>query len=171
MAPATTASSGSHDHGDWRNYDCAWRDIGTAYAVEVTMPARAAPAGHGDSQLRSRLIKGRCRHCLSGRNTKKADSDEQTERKYSGHAFLLWFWVVPPTFRSNHYPFHYGTPITTTNKLSRFHKADKRNGLALVSRLANDSAASDCDISGSAVLRRHCLDLLGGLAGECSGWL
>ena len=100
MAAATTASSGSHDHGDWRNYDCAWRDIGTAYAVEVTMPARAAPAGHGHSQLGSRLFKGRSRHCLSGRNTKKADSDEQTERKYSGHAFLLWFWVVPPTFRA-----------------------------------------------------------------------
>jgi len=98
MAAATTASSGSYDHGDWRNYDCAWRDIGTAYAVEVTMPARAAPAGHGHSQLGSRLFKGRSRHCLSGRNTKKADSDEQTERKYSGHAFLLWFWVVPPTF-------------------------------------------------------------------------
>ena len=72
---------------------------------------------------------------------------------------------------SNHYPFHYGTPITTTNKLSRFHKANKRNGLTLVSRLAAESAARDCDISGTAALRRHCLDLLGGLAGECGGWL
>lgn len=127
MAAATTASSGGHDHGDRRDYDCAWRDIGTAYAVEVTMPARAAPAGHGHSQLGSRLFKGRSRHCLSGRNTKKADSDEQTERKYSGHAFLLWFWVVPrrsAPFES--LALSLWQPITTTNKLSRFHKANKR---------------------------------------------
>ena len=69
----------------------------TGTCVKGTMPARAAPAAsHGDSQLRSRLIKGRCRHCLSGRDTKKADSDARTERGSSGHAFLLWFWVVPP---------------------------------------------------------------------------
>lgn len=91
MAPATTASSGSHDHGDWRNYDCAWRDIGTAYAIEVTMPAWTTAAGHRHSQVGPRLVKRRGRHCLSGGNTKKADSDEQSERKYLGHAFLLWF--------------------------------------------------------------------------------
>ena len=91
MAPATTASSGGHDHGDWRNYDCAWRDIGTTYAIEVTMPARTATSGHRHSQVGPSLVKGRGRHCLSGSNTKKADSDEQSERKYLGHAFLLWF--------------------------------------------------------------------------------
>ena len=173
MAAATTASSGSHDHGDWRNYDCAWRDIGTAYAVEVTMPARAAPAGHGHSQLGSRLFKGRSRHCLSGRNTKKADSDEQTERKYSGHAFLLWFWVVPPTFCAIRIiiPFIMARRLQRRTSFHGFTRPTKRNGLALVSRLATDSAACDCDISGAAALRRNCLDLLGGLAGECSGWL
>jgi len=173
MAAATTASSGGHDHWDWGNHDCAWRDIGTADAVEITMPAGAATAGNGHSQLGSRLVKGRSRHCLSGYNTKKADSDEQTERKYFVHAFLLWFWVVPPAFCAIRIiiPFIMARRLQRRTTFHGFIRPTKENGLTLVSRLAAESAARDCDISGAAALRRHCLDLLGGLAGECGGWL
>ena len=128
MTPATTARSGTYDDGPRRHNDCAWRDIGTTYAVEVAMPARTTTAGNRHGQLGPRLVKRRGRHCLSGGNTKKADSDEQSEGKYLGHAFLLWFWIVPPKYCANRIiiAFIAARRIQRRRKLSQLHEADKR---------------------------------------------
>lgn len=128
MTPATTARSGTYDDGPRRHNDCAWRDIGTTYAVEVAMPARTTTAGNGHGQLGPRLVKRRGRHCLSGGNTKKADSDEQSEGKYLGHSLLLWFWIVPPKYCANRIivAFIAARRIQRRRKLSQLHEADKR---------------------------------------------
>jgi hypothetical protein len=90
-AAAAARSGRYHDRRARRHHHRAWRDIGSAYAVEISMPAGSTAAGGRDGQSRLCLAKRCERHGLGNGRTEDADADNQSERKKFSHSFLLCF--------------------------------------------------------------------------------